>query len=390
MTDARTMWMLVALCAANFTVTSSGSATAPFLQPIAEDLSTNLAAVAHLFALQAITWGSAALVTGTVAHRLGRRAVLVAGVMLLAATRLGFALAPNYTAALVWQLLSGVCGGAFMGTVFAAVSDHVPAGTRGRALSWVITGQSLSLVLGVPLVTLLGTLGGWRAALSIHAALTFMTAIGVRFATPPDPPPHPDAHRAKLPLAALAQPKLVALLAAGTSERVCFATLAIYLPTYLQRAYGVSLSVLALALALVALGSLLGNVTGGRIADRTRSRGAVFALSLAATGILAIPTLMWRPGLAVSVGLGFMYSFANASGRPALMTTLAQMPSEVRGALFGLNVTTASLGWLLAGSVGAWLIASGGFTGLGAFCAGMALTGTLLALASVSAKTRPA
>jgi predicted MFS family arabinose efflux permease len=72
------------------------------------------------------------------------------------------------------------------------------------------------------------------------------------------------------------------------------------------------------------------------------------------------------------------------------LATLAQMPSEVRGALFGLNVTTASLGWLLAGSVGGWLIASGGFAGLSAFCAGMALAGMLLALASVPAKTRSA
>jgi DHA1 family inner membrane transport protein len=384
------MWMLVALCAANFTVTSSGSATAPFLQPIADDLSTTLAAVAHLFALQAITWGTAALVTGAFSHRLGRRAVLVAGVVLLGTTRVGFALSPTYAVALTWQILSGVCGGAFMGTVFAAVSDHVPAGTRGRALSWVITGQSLSLVLGVPLVTLLGMLGGWREALAIHGAATVLTAIAIRLAMPPDPPPHPDAHRTKLPLAALAQPKLVALLLAGTGERVCFATLAIYLPTYLQRAYGVSFGALALALAVVALGNLIGNLTGGRVADRSRSRGAVFAVSLACTAVLAVPTLMWKPGLAASVALAFAYCFANASGRPALMATLAEMPSQVRGALFGLNITTASLGWLLAGSVGAWLVASGGFTGLGAFCAGMALMGALLALASVQGKKRSA
>jgi hypothetical protein len=59
-----------------------------------------------------------------------------------------------------------------------------------------------------------------------------------------------------------------------------------------------------------------------------------------------------------------------------LSKTDPQRFSEVRGALFGLNVTTASLGWLLAGSVGGWLIVAGGFTGLGAFCAGMAVAGT--------------
>lgn len=91
--------MPVALCAANFTVTSSGPATAPFLQAIADDLSTTLAAVAHLFALQAITWGTAVLVTGTFSHRLGRRAVLVGSVVLLGATRIGFALSPTYALA---------------------------------------------------------------------------------------------------------------------------------------------------------------------------------------------------------------------------------------------------------------------------------------------------
>ena len=40
----------------------------------------------------------------------------------------------------------------------------------GRALGWVITGQSLSLVAGVPLVTLLGAVGGWRVAIGSQAA----------------------------------------------------------------------------------------------------------------------------------------------------------------------------------------------------------------------------
>lgn len=390
MTESRITWMLVALCAANFTVTSSGSAMAPFLQAIADDLATSLPAVAHLFALQAIAWGGAALVAGAFSVRLGRRSVLVASLLLMGATRAGFVWSPSYSVALTWQLLSGLCGGAFMGTVFAAVSDHVPAGMRGRALSWVITGQSLSLVLGVPLVTLLGTLGGWREALAVHAAVTMLTAIAVGWSTPPDPPPHADTHHARLPLDALLRPKLLALLAAGTAERVCFATLAIYLPTFLQRAYGISFGPLALALAVVALGNLAGNLIGGRVADRARSRATVFALTLLLTAALAVPTLMWKPGLALSMALGFAYCFVNASGRPVLMATLADMPNEVRSALFGLNVTTASIGWLLAGSAGAWLIASGGFVGLGAFCAGMALLGATLALASAPGQRRSA
>lgn len=380
MTDARTAWMLVALSAATFVVTSSGSVVAPFLQHIAADLSADLPAVPHLFSVQAATWGAASLVVGALSDRLGRRTMLIGAVVLMGVTRLGFAGASSYPAALAWQVISGVGGGAFMGTVFATVSDNIPAGARGRALGWIISGQSLSLVLGVPIVTLLGTLGGWRVALATHGVVTLAVAVAVGFAMPPDPHAHARTHRTRPPLTALLQPRLIALLGAGTTERACFATLVIYLPTYLQRAYGVSLGPLAFALALVAVGSLTGNILGGRIADRARSRGRVFAAAMAGSAVLALPTLMWQPGLAVSVALGFAYSFMNAVGRPSLMATLSEVPSELRGALFGLNVTMASMGWLVAGSLGAWLIATAGFAGVAMLCAFLALAGAGLGL----------
>ena len=381
--------MLVALAAATFVVTSTGSGMAPFLTAIARDLATSLPAVANLFSIQAVTWGVASLIAGTLSDRLGRRTILVAGIALLGMTRLGFAASHAYSQLVIWQLVSGVGGGAFMGTVFAAVSDHVPAGGRGRALSWVITGQSLALVVGVPIVTVIGALAGWRGAIAVHGATVILTAVAVWFAVPPDPKRAPHPHARKMRLAALAQPRLLALLAAGTTERVCFGALAIYLPTFLQHKYDVSLGTLALALALVALGNLAGNVLGGRIADRVRARGLVFATASLLTAFLAAPTLMWAPGLAVSVALGFAYSFVNASSRPSLMATLSEVPGEVRGAVFGLTVTMASVGWILAGSVGAALVATGGFAALGIFCSVLALIGAMLALASTRGGVRP-
>jgi DHA1 family inner membrane transport protein len=381
--------MLLALCGATFFVTSAGASMAPFLNLIAGDLATTLPDVAHLFSMQALMWGIASLGAGMVSERVGRRAMLVGGVLIMGAMRLGFATAQNYPAAVMWQVLSGAGGGMFMGVVYAAVSEHAPAGMRGRAMSWVITGQSLSLVLGVPLVTLLGAFGGWRGAIAVHGAFVLLCAIAVWLATPADPRRHPHAIHARAPLSALLKPKLVALLSAGTTERMCFAVVAIFLPAFLQEAYGTSLGALALVLALVAAGNLLGNILGGRIADRTRSRARVFALSSALTATLALPLLSWHPGLVGSVVLGFVFSFVNAAGRPALMATLAEVPSELRSALFGLNITMASLGWLLAGSVGAWLIAVGGFAGLGAFCALFAALGCGFALYS-SARPRTA
>ncbi len=376
------LMMLIALCTATFFVTSAGASMAPFLNLITRDLATTLPAVAHLFSIQALAWGVASFVAGVASERFGRRGILVGGIVLIGMMRLGFSTSDTYAAAVGWQILSGIGGGAFMGIVYAVVSEHVRPGIRGRAMSWVITGQSLSLVLGVPLVTLLGALSGWRGAIATHGVFVLLSAIAVRLATPPDPPLHPHAAHAKTPYAAILKPKLIALLAAGTTERMCFGVIAIFLPAYLQHVYDTALGGLALVLALVAAGNLAGNIIGGRIADRTRSRARVFAIGSALTAVVALPLLAWHPGLAVSVALGFVFSFVNAAGRPSLMATLAEMPGELRSALFGLNITMASMGWLLAGSVGGWLISISGFAGLGAFSALVAVLGCGLALFS--------
>ncbi len=384
MTDRRMISMLIALCAAVFFVTSAGASLAPFLNLIAGDLDTTLPAVAHLFSVQALTWGIASLVAGVISERFGQRMILVGGIALLGVMRLGFSTADSYGAAVVWQILSGIGGGAFMGIVYAVVSEHVTPDIRGRAMSWVITGQSLSLVLGVPLVTLLGAIGGWRSAIATHGTCVLICAIIARLATPPDPARQPHAARPRVPYAALFNPRLMALLAAGTTERMCFAVIAIFLPAYLQHTYDTALGGLALVLGLVAAGNLIGNILGGRIADRTRKRARLFAIGSALTAVVVLPLMAWHPGLGVSVTLGFVFSFVNAAGRPSLMATLAEMPAEMRSTLFGLNITMASMGWLLAGSVGGWLIAVSGFAGLGVFCALVAALGCGLALFSAS------
>jgi predicted MFS family arabinose efflux permease len=142
--------------------------------------------------------------------------------------------------------------------------------------------------------------------------------------------------------------------------------------------YNVPLEGLAVALLLVTLGNLAGNMLGGQIADKVRSRDLLYGVSLAVTGLVAVPLLVWTPGLEISIALGFVYTFANAIGRPSFMASLSSVPEAVRGTVLGLNVTFASVGWIAAATAGGWLIAGSGFGSLGIFCAGAAILGTLV------------
>jgi DHA1 family inner membrane transport protein len=380
--------MLATLSVVTFLVTGSAIALAPFLLDIARDLSTTLAAVANLVGVMSVSWGVVSVTAGAASDRIGRRPVLVASVLTLGAARLGLALSHGYAAAGMWQLLAGVGGGGFMGTVFATVSDHVPPTQRGRALGWVITGQSLSLVVGVPLVTLLGAFGGWRMAIAVHAGTALIAAAAVWLIVPSGPTVPAAPGRSRPRLRGLVGTHILALLLANTMERTCFAAMAVYLATFFLTTYGVPMQALALALALVALGNLAGNLLGGWLADRIVAQPLVFAVTSTVTGVLGLPLMQWHPGVTLSVALGFAYSLANAAGRPALMAALSEVPAEVRGAILGLNVTMSSVGWLGAASVGGWLVGRHGFGSLGVLTAGVAATGALLAVIASRARRR--
>ena len=372
------MALLLACCAGTFIVTTSGNSLAPFLQVIANDVGRDLAAIAHLISFAAIAWGITSWVAGSLSDRVGRKPILIGSMLMLAITRVGFSFAESYWAATTWHVVAGLAGGGFLGAVFACVSDHVPAKLRGRALGWVITGQSISMVLGVPLLTYIGSFAGWRGAFQVHAALAFLSLLSLIWLVPTDPPRHIAVGREHVSFKSILKPELMILLGAGAMERVCFATIAIYLATFFKENYALSFSHLAWVLMLVAIGNLLGNLLGGQLADRFSPRMLLFAGSLLVTGALVIPLLMWPVNLTISIALGFAYSFFNALGRPLYVATLSEVPNEVRGAVLGFNITLASIGWLLAASGGVQLLIYFGFVGLGIFAGLMTFVGVAL------------
>jgi len=374
--------MLLALCFATFLVTGNGVAVSPFLLDMARDLRTDLAAVASLVALSSITWGISSLFAGVASDRIGRKPILVGGLCVLVLSPLGVALSGNYPAVLAWRVIGGVGGGSFMGTVFATVADRFPARERGRSLGWLTTGQSLSLVVGVPILTSLGGVFGWRGAFWGYGIAMIVAACAVLLVVPPASGERAAAPPRLLAVAGVLTPSTVALLLAGVAERLCYAAVSVFLPTYLVQSYGVPLTALALGLAVVASGNLAGNLLGARLSDRSRARGAVAAFSLAATGLLALPVLLWQPGVWPSVALGFAYTLVNSVGRPVLLTALSEVSGEARGAVMGLNITGSSVGWLVATSVGGPILLGAGYAGLGLFTALVGLVGAALAAGS--------
>ncbi|MFN8524315.1 MAG: MFS transporter [Chloroflexota bacterium] len=368
------------LAAATFVINVNATSLAPFLLQIADELAVGMLAAGILIAVSSVVWGTASAFSGALSDRFGRKPLLIGGLALLIVSPLGLASAQSYPAAVFWRVLSGVGGGTFMGSVFATVADRFPSERRGQALGWIVTGMSLSMVAGVPGVTFLGSLLGWRGAIASQAVAIAAALVLVIMVVPGGVLDGRSRRSSSVPLRQVLRPRVVALLLANTMERLCYAGVVVYLATFLIATYGLDYATLALILALVAIGNLAGNMVGGFLADHLPDRLLTAAGALVATGLLAWPLLGLEPGIWISAGIGVCYTFVNAIARPALLATLSDVSAEARGAVMGMTSTFASFGWLAASAVGGLLIASVGFGALGALASLVAFAGASLAV----------
>ncbi|CAA9248340.1 MAG: hypothetical protein AVDCRST_MAG04-1972 [uncultured Acetobacteraceae bacterium] len=372
--------LLVAACLGMFAASCSGTTRAPFLIDMARDLATGLPLVANLMAMTSVAWGVASLVAGAGSDRWGRRPFLVGGPVALAVCMAGAAVSQTFLGVAVWATLAGGCAGAFTGVLMAEASARVADRQRGRALGWVMAGQSLTLLVGVPLAAWIGAYVGWRGVNLCVAGVALAAALAL-FATTLRPVDGPRAAGAAPPsLRAAMSGRVVRLLAMGVAERVCYGLIAVFFATFLQATYNLSLAGVAVPLAVFALGSIGGTIVGGQLADRLPNRLLTFAVAMFGSAAVALALFGWTGGLSGSVALGFGYVFVNAIARPSLMAALANVPDEVRGTVLGLNVTSASVGWLGAAALGGWMLAQQGFAGFGPLAAGVAVLGGALAL----------
>jgi MFS transporter, DHA1 family, inner membrane transport protein len=379
--SGRLPWALLAAASlAMFTAAASGTTRAPFLIDMARDLRVSVPLVANLVAITSISWGLASMFAGAGSDRWGRRPFLIGGPLALAVASSGVATAETYLGVVAWATLGGGCSGMFTGVIFTEVSGRVSAGQQGRALGWVMSGQSLTLLIGVPVAAWVGSSIGWRGVNLCVAALAAASAIGL-IATTAARVDTGTASARRVPSmrVALTRPVLQ-LLGMGIAERVCYGLVAVYYATFLQSTYGLQLNAVALPLAVFAMGNILGTLLGGQLADRMSNRRAIFAAAMLASAVAAIALFGWQDDLAAAVALGFVYVFFNAIARPSLMASLTDVPEHVRGTVMGLNVTCSSIGWLGAAALGGWMIATFGFAGFGPLAATVAVIGGGLAL----------
>lgn len=164
-------WLILALLVvarAMFGVqTQAAGALGPLLS---SEIAADLAALGALVGAYQLPGMAVALPGGMLSARLGNRLILRAGLLLMLAGEIVFALAPGHAQALLGRVVGGA-GGALVNMVVMTMALERFAGPRlGLALGWMLAAFPLGIALASGGLPWVGALFGWRAASACAAA----------------------------------------------------------------------------------------------------------------------------------------------------------------------------------------------------------------------------
>src|SRR5690625_5646248 len=160
---------------------------AGMLREIARAQQVREAAAGQLVTVFSITYALAAPPLAVATARLPRKPLLLAGLVLFAGLNLLTALAPGFAVLMALRVSAALVAAAISPAAFAMAARLAAPEQVGRAGGMVAAGLTISLFVGVPLGSLLGTAFGWRPTFMVVALLTLLVMMINARMLPPVP-----------------------------------------------------------------------------------------------------------------------------------------------------------------------------------------------------------
>ena len=345
---------LLALTLGAFAIGTTEFVIVGLIPTIAADLQVSLPSAGLLVSLYALGVAIGAPVLTALTGRVPRKTLLVALMLAFTVGNLVAWMAPGYGALIIARLLTGLAHGVFFSIGSIIATSVVPKDKAASAIAIMFTGLTVALVTGVPLGTFIGQHLGWRATFLAVAGLGVVALLGSLLFVPRALPMSAPA-RFREQLAVLAQPRLLlvfAMTALGYGGTFLSFT---YLAPILQEVTGFSANAVSGVLLVYGVSVALGNLWGGRLADRLGPVAAltrIFALlALVLFALTFTASLPWTVLLTV-LALGAV-AFGNVPGLQVYVVAQAQrFAPQATDVAAGLNIAAFNVGIALGASLG--------------------------------------
>ena len=351
----------------------------PLLVEIATDLDITVAAAGQLATATFAGWAFTGISGGPLSDSFGRRPVVLAGLAALTISILASAFAPNFESLIALRVLTGLSGGIIPPTVVATVSDVVSTARRAQALGILVATQGLASAISVPAVALLANVGDWRFALMVAGLMLGAVLIANWLWLPRD-----SRERVRNWVFFSRYWSLVSLrffrvaIVVNLTQRIAFWGTISFFAAYLIHTYELSLGSVALPLAIVAIGQMIGSYSAAFVVTRRR-RALLIAAATVLGGVCGFLFFTVDFGLWASVAVATLGTGLLSVSFPALVTASTEYSGQSKATGVGLMGFSNQIGGVLGAGVAGALLAGTGYAGIGYLCLGVTIASALLA-----------
>ncbi|SDH31987.1 MFS transporter, DHA1 family, inner membrane transport protein [Pseudomonas flavescens] len=361
----------LALALGGFAIGTSEFSIMGLMPNVASDLGVSEPQVGHLISSYALGVVVGAPILALLGARLLRKNLLLLLMGVFAVGNLASALAPGYSSLLVFRFFAGLPHGAYFGVAMLVAASMAPPHKRAKAVSRVLMGLSVAILVGNPLATWLGQSVSWRYAFALVSVIALLTVAMVALFLPLDR----DQVRSS-PINELRAfnraPIWLALGIGSIGFAGMFCVFSYMAPTLLEVTQ-VRPGMIPVAMAVFGVGCILGNMAGGWLFDRLQFKSVAWILLWSALLLLMLPAAshsIWTM-LPAILALGTIAALS-----PALQTHLMDVATGAQT----LAAASNHAAFNIANALGPWLgglaISAGfGWTSTGYIGAVTALAG---------------
>lgn len=367
---------LYALTAGAFGIGTTEFVIMGLLMQVSADLGVTISAAGLLVSGYALGVFIGAPLLTAATTRWPRKTVLVALMIVFTLGNLACALAPNYEILMAARVLTSLAHGTFFGVGAVVATQLVSPDRKATAISIMFTGLTAATLLGVPAGAWLGLHYGWRAAFWAVTVLGLVATAIIVWLVPADRD-RTQATSLRKEMKVLSRPQVLLGLAMTVLGYAGVFAVFTYIQPILTQISGFSDAAVSPILLVFGVGFFIGNLLGGRLADK-RLVPALLGTLLLLSIVLATMTFAMYYTWSAILFTGLLGAAAFATVAPLQMRVLQKAEGAGQNMASSLNIAAFNLG----NAIGAWLgaIVIGSRLGLGAVGAVAALV-TLLGLA---------
>lgn len=177
------------------------------------------------------------------------------------------AIAPSFELLMGARVIVSVVHGTYFGIASIVAVNLVPEDRRGFAVALILSGLTVSNILGVPAGTAIGNALGWRATFWAVGVLGLLSTLAIAIYLPRTAGASATAGSFRREFKALGRQQIVTSLAIVILVMIGQYSLFTYIAPLLREVTGLDAGAVPWVLLLYGVGSTIGVFIGGRLAD---------------------------------------------------------------------------------------------------------------------------